>query len=65
MRCYECKFDIAQTVRIPELDTKGKILNIWIVERGISYEVRYFHSGEAKSVYFYENELEEIKEDRR
>ncbi len=58
---YECKFKLAQRVEIPELATKGRILNVWIVERGISYEVRYFHGGEAKQVYFFEDELKEIK----
>ena len=61
MRLYECKIEIAQIVSIPELSTAGRVLNIWIVERGISYEVRYFHNGEAKQVYFFEDELKEVK----
>ena len=51
------KFDLLDKVNILELDTNRVITSIWVIEKGIKYEVRYFWEGSAKEVYFYEWEL--------
>lgn len=57
----EIKFDINDKVKITPLNCKGIIQSIWITEKGIKYEVRYFDKAEAKNIYFYAEELERIK----
>jgi hypothetical protein len=49
-----------QTVLITELRCKGIIKSIWITETGRQYQVRYFDQAEARTTYFYENELERV-----
>ena len=44
-------------VLISELETLGVVIGIYISETGTQYQVRYFYNGDAKTVYFYENEL--------
>lgn len=53
----EFKFNLQDKVRIIELERVGRVVSIWITERGAQYQVRYFDSAEAKTVYFYEDEL--------
>jgi hypothetical protein len=43
------------------LDQTGRVTGVWITKNVIQYEVRYFHNGDSKSVYFYEDELRESK----
>ena len=50
-----------QKVYIPELDTYGIISQMCLTVMGIEYEVRYFHNGELKKVFFIEHELKESK----
>ena len=56
----EINWQIGDKVRIPVLGYFGVVRSIWIVARGIQIEVRYFHNGDAKEVYFYESELEKV-----
>ena len=56
----ELKFNIKAQVLIRDLKTTGKVVSIWIVERGIQYEVRYSTDTEYKTVYFYEEELDNV-----
>ena len=54
----ETKFDIHDRVRIAELERTGRVISLWIIPKGIEYQVRYFDNGEARTVYFFEDELE-------
>lgn len=51
------KFDMHQSVKIPELSCKGRIRCISIDSDGLQYRVRYFDQAEAKDVWFYEGEI--------
>ena len=53
----ETKFDLDDRVEILELKRSGIIKSIWITVHGVEYKVRYFDSGEAKIIYFFENEI--------
>jgi hypothetical protein len=48
-------------VRIPELETKGRVIALFISDVGTQYQVRYFDHGDVKTVYFFDDELELIK----
>ena len=54
------KFSIKDRVSIKEIMIKGTIKSIWITEKGIKYEVRYFDKAEPQEVYFYEEELSTV-----
>lgn len=54
------KFKIGDHIIINELNLPGRVKRIQIEESGIIYEVRYFWNSEAKSVWFYEDELNSI-----
>jgi len=62
MKQIKIRWDINDRVMIKELKTIGGVISIWIVSRGTQYEVRYFYNGDAKSIYFFENELEDAKQ---
>lgn len=53
----ETQFDVKQTVWIKPLGCCGVVLSIYLGDQGLQYNVRYFHNGDAKTVYFYEDEL--------
>jgi len=53
-------FQIRDQVKIIPLEREGRIKSIWITEIGVKFEVRYFDNCEAKTIYFYEEELEMI-----
>jgi uncharacterized protein YodC (DUF2158 family) len=53
----ELKFSIGDRVQITEVERPGKVLSVWLTKTGTQYEVRYFDKAEAKSIYFYEDEL--------
>lgn len=53
----ETKYDLKNIVEITELKRPGVIKSIWLTDQGIEYQVRYFDSGEARTVYFFEDEL--------
>jgi len=52
------RFNLKEKVRIVELNRTGIIKSIFISESGTQYQVRYFDNAEAKTIYFYEEELE-------
>lgn len=57
------RFNLKETVQIIELKRIGKILSIYVSESGVQYQIRYFEGGDAKTCYFYEDEIsEDIKE---
>lgn len=51
------KYKLKQTVVINELKMTGTVRQLLECYSGVQYEVRYFHNGEAKTVWFYEDEL--------
>ena len=57
-KTIEVKFYIDEKVKIKPLERFGKVISIWITNRGINYECRYFDNAEAKTVNFYEDEIE-------
>ena len=57
----DLKYSIGDPVRIIELNRPGLVISIWILPKGIKYEVRYFWNGEAKEVYFYNHEIKPEK----
>jgi hypothetical protein len=54
----ETLFDIRDKVKIKETKHDGRIISIWIVSTGVTYETRYFNSGKLEKEYFYEDEIE-------
>lgn len=54
---HDFPFRLRDKVKIPELEKTGRIVAIFITEKGVRYEVRYFDNAAAKEVYFYEDEL--------
>jgi hypothetical protein len=56
------KFKLKDKVKIIDLDWKGIIIAIFISDLGVQYKVRYFYTGDAKEVYFFEEELEKVEE---
>ena len=53
----ETKFDRGQRVFITELDRYGIVRSIQVDDCGLMYLVRYFDNSEARTIWFYENEL--------
>jgi len=55
------KFNLHDQVKLPNAIHKeltGMITSIWITEKAIKYEVRYFWEGKPQEgVYFYEWEI--------
>lgn len=61
----ELAFAVGDKVKITPLSVdsyvlKGRVISIWITQRGIKYEVRYFDKSKAEECYFYPDELEKI-----
>lgn len=51
-----------KTVKIPDLENqRGMIVSVFVGEFGVQYNVRYFINGEVKTVYMFDNELQEIE----
>lgn len=58
------KFD--EKVKIKPLKVEGKVLSFWLKwENCLLIEVRYFMNDELKTDYFFEDELEILKEEIR
>lgn len=53
---------IKDTVRIIELRVVGRIVAIYEDSTGQQFNVRYFWNGEAKTVYFYADEIRKVDE---
>ena len=51
-------FALRQKIWIEPLKRAGHVIAIYISETGAQYQVRYFDNSEAKTVYFYPDELE-------
>lgn len=58
---YQFDFEIQGKVKIIPLNIIGVVVSLWIGNSGIQYEVRYFDNAEARTVYFYSDELECVK----
>jgi hypothetical protein len=58
---YTFNFTLRQELYIKELETKGVVTALTVVDSGTMYRVRYFYSGEPKETYFYDWELSEKK----
>ena len=56
----EFKFD--DKVRVIPLDIEGVVTSFWLKPDKLNIEVRYYLNNERKQDYFYEDELEIIKE---
>lgn len=56
------KFDRLQEVNILPPKLKGKVIAIYMGGAGLQYFTRYFQANDIKEIYFFEDELEEIKE---
>jgi len=56
------KFQLKDKVKIIDLDWKGIIISILINDLGVKYNVRYFYNGDAKEIYFFEEELQKVEE---
>ncbi len=54
-------YEINDKVCIKELERPGRVVSVWVTCTGVKYEVRYFQEGNAKTVYFFGDELEEAK----
>ena len=55
------RYALKDRVRIKELEMMiGTVRQCLLVYTGIQYEVRYFDKGDAKTVWFYEDELEAV-----
>lgn len=52
------KFELGDRVKIVELKCSGRVVGIFVGDSGAQFNVRYFYNGEAKTVYFYTDELE-------
>lgn len=58
-------FNFDDKVRILPLEVDGRVTSFWAKEENyIMVEVRYFINNEKKIEYFYEDELEIIKEQK-
>jgi hypothetical protein len=58
---------LRDAVRIVELNRIGRVVAIYEDSTGVQFSVRYFWDGEAKTVYFFADELVKIenREDRQ
>lgn len=58
-------FNFDDKVKILPLEVEGRVTSFWAKEKDYSMiEVRYFINNEKKIEYFYEDELEVIKEQK-
>lgn len=55
-------FKLQDEVKIKPYNTEGKVVSLWLKPEGLLIEVRYYTDKERKYEYFYEDELEFIKE---
>ena len=45
-------------IRVKDLELKTKVRAVLMSPRGVTYQIYYFHNGEQKSVYLYDDEFE-------
>ncbi len=53
----DVKYKLLDTVSIIPLNTLGRVISISISDVGIQYQVRHFYNGEARSPFFFEDEI--------
>ena len=59
---FRTVFKLQDEVRIKPYNTEGKVVSLWLKPEGLLIEVRYYTDKERKYEYFYEDELEFVKE---
>ena len=59
---FRTVFKLQDEVRIKPYNTEGKVVSLWLKPEGLLIEVRYYTDKERKYEYFYEDELEFIRE---
>jgi hypothetical protein len=52
------KFKPLDRVHVIPLERTGTVIGVYIGVQHTEYQVRYFDNAEAKTVYFYESELQ-------
>jgi hypothetical protein len=55
----EFKYELKKLVLISAINVLGFIIGYYYGETGKQYQVTYFHNGEKKTLYLFEEELEE------
>ena len=53
-------FFLYDKVFIKELKRNGIVKSIWVTEKGIKYEVRYFDDAKIYENYFYKDEIKRL-----
>lgn len=56
------KFALGAMVIIKCLETEGRVVSVWSGRRGNEYQVRYCYNGKFEEIYFFEDEIEEVKD---
>lgn len=56
------KYKIFETVHISFLELEGCVMAVWFGGLLKKYEILYYMNGERRSEYFFEHELDSIKE---
>lgn len=54
-------FNVGQKVKIKELNLTGFVKSVWITASGTQYQVRYIWEYKAEEVYFFADELEQLR----
>lgn len=55
------KYALKQKVFIKDINIIGRVM-AYYYKTELQYQVRYFDSGEARTMYFYEDELTNVKD---
>ena len=56
------EFKIGDKVKVKPYNTEGRVASLWLKPEALLIEVRYYTDKERKYEYFYEDELEFVKE---
>lgn len=57
MNIKDFKFKLHDQVVVHELRIQGRVIGLYFCEDGKQYRVRYFDRAEARTVYFFEDEI--------
>ena len=60
MNQIDFEFSLNDKVHITELNRDGRVVALWYGDIGTQYNIRYFDGGEAKTIYFFPDELKAI-----
>ena len=55
------KYELKESVKIKNINTKAMVIGYYYGENGIQYQVVYFINGERKVIYIYEEEIESLQ----